>query len=187
VTAHAGDVSERLVKAIAHPLRHRILVAIQEAGEASPVEVAATLGQPLGRVSHHVRVLAGLGAVELVRTRPRRGAVEHFYRAAVMPWYDDEVWARLPLATRRAVFGSTLERLMQHISAAAERGGFDHVQAHVSYTALDLDDEGMDAVVALLNDTLAQLQVIQRESEERRGERPASLRTEVGLVLFERD
>jgi DNA-binding transcriptional ArsR family regulator len=74
MTASSDAAHARLLNAVAHPLRHRVLAAIDEAGEASPKEVAATLGQPLGRVGHHVRVLARSGAIELVRTEPRRGA-----------------------------------------------------------------------------------------------------------------
>lgn len=67
-------------KAVAHPLRARILAGL--AGEArSPNELAAEFDEPLGNVSYHVVVLRDLGMVELVDTAPRRGAVEHFYRA----------------------------------------------------------------------------------------------------------
>ncbi len=67
-------------KAVAHPLRARILETL--AGEArSPNELAAEFNEPLGNVSYHVVVLRDLGMVELVATAQRRGAVEHFYRA----------------------------------------------------------------------------------------------------------
>ena len=36
----------------------------------------------LRSVAYHVRVLKKLGCIELVETLPRRGAVEHVYRAA---------------------------------------------------------------------------------------------------------
>jgi len=185
VTAPAGSSEERLFKAIAHPLRHRILVAFDETGEASPNAIAGALGEPLGRVSHHVRVLARLGAIELVRTEPRRGALEHFYRAAVQPWFDDEALARLPPATRRVVIAQPLQRLMPDVSAAAKGSGFDHLQAHVSYTLLELDAEGMNAIAALLGETLDRVQAIKAETRARLGEAPAPLSTELGIVHFE--
>lgn len=61
-----------LLKALAHPLRTRVLELIVEREEASPVELARDLGQPLATVSHHTRVLRDLGCIELVRTE--RGA-----------------------------------------------------------------------------------------------------------------
>src|SRR3954451_15008353 len=80
-TRPAGGTSEaRVAKALAHPLRARIL---QRLGErvASPADLAAELGAPLGVVSYHVRMLSNYDCVELVRTEPRRGALQHFYRA----------------------------------------------------------------------------------------------------------
>lgn len=67
-------------KAVAHPLRARILEALAEESR-SPNELAAEFNEPLGNVSYHVVVLRDLGMVELVATAPRRGAIEHFYRA----------------------------------------------------------------------------------------------------------
>ena len=187
MAAPADEQQERLVKAISHPLRHRVLAAIDEAGEASPKAVAAALGVPLGRVSHHVRVLARLGAIELTRTEPRRGATQHFYRAAVSRYFDDEAAARLPRDTRRAVVAQYVQRLLGDAAAAAAGTGFDHRQAHLSYVLLDLDREGMDATAALLAETLERVQAIKAEAAERLGDRPPALRTEVGILHFERE
>lgn len=75
------DSSEpHVVKALAHPLRVRALaILVQRA--ASPSELADELGEPLGNVSYHVRLLYDHGLIELVSTTPRRGAIEHHYRA----------------------------------------------------------------------------------------------------------
>ena len=67
-------------KAVAHPLRARILEAL--AGEArSPNQLAVEFNEPLGNVSYHVVVLRDLGMIDLIDTVPRRGALEHYYRA----------------------------------------------------------------------------------------------------------
>lgn len=71
-------------KALAHPLRERILRALAE-GESSPGDLAETMGAPMGVVSYHMRMLRDYGLVELVRTEPRRGALKHFYRALWVP------------------------------------------------------------------------------------------------------
>lgn len=52
---------------------------ILSGGEAAPNDLVEGSGTTLGTVSFHVRVLADLGALTLVRTEPRRGAVAHFY------------------------------------------------------------------------------------------------------------
>ena len=70
----------RVQRAMAHPLRARILAALDGGEELSPVELARALSVSLGVVSYHVRVLAEAGVVELARTTPRRGAIQHHYR-----------------------------------------------------------------------------------------------------------
>lgn len=73
-----------IITALGHPLRARILARL-DMGEASPKEIAGELGEKLGNVSYHVRILARLGLIELVRETPRRGAVEHHYRSVPRP------------------------------------------------------------------------------------------------------
>jgi DNA-binding transcriptional ArsR family regulator len=43
----SNPLDRRLLKALAHPLRERILESITDRGEASPVELARELDQPL--------------------------------------------------------------------------------------------------------------------------------------------
>ncbi|MBS1895453.1 MAG: helix-turn-helix transcriptional regulator [Actinobacteria bacterium] len=67
-------------KAVAHPLRLAILETIgQLGGVASPNQIAGVLEEPLGNVSYHVKTLLEYDWLDLVKTEPRRGAVEHFY------------------------------------------------------------------------------------------------------------
>src|ERR687894_689189 len=99
-----NTVDTKLMKALAHPLRQQLLMALSER-VASPSELAEELGEPLGNVSYHVRMLVDLGCIELVSTTPRRGALEHHYKAVVRPFFDDDAYASLPVATRRALMG----------------------------------------------------------------------------------
>jgi DNA-binding transcriptional ArsR family regulator len=81
MTSHLHSLDPRLAKALSNDVRARALELL--AGEAtSPKLIAAELGVDLRRVAYHVRVLKKLGCIELVETLPRRGAVEHVYRAA---------------------------------------------------------------------------------------------------------
>lgn len=174
---------ERIIKAMANPLRWRLLLALDD-GVASPIQLSRRLAEPLGRVSHHIRVLHALEAVELVATEPRRGAVEHFYRAVVRPVFDDDVWAQLPRGTRRALFGEHLARIGGDVSRAAESGGFDHPRAHVSYIQLDLDDEGMDAVADVLIEAVERVTAIRAGAKKRLADGPARLQTELAILHF---
>ena len=181
-----GVLDERIVKAISHPIRHRVLVLLNDR-VASPNEIANEIGESLGRVSYHVRQLAEVGAIELVRTEPRRGAVEHFYRATARAWFSDADWALLPKTTRRGIFGQNLKRIGADVIAAADGNGFDHLQSHVSYTLLDLDEEGMTAVAELLTETLDKALQIHADAAARRLDSDEeSHPTELALLHFER-
>jgi DNA-binding transcriptional ArsR family regulator len=69
-----------LLAALAHPIRLAIMRTA--AGEFSPKTTADALGDvSLQLVSYHVRILRDAGLLTLTRTEPRRGALEHFYRA----------------------------------------------------------------------------------------------------------
>src|SRR4051794_32043864 len=114
-----GETSEaRIAKALAHPLRARIL---QRLGErvASPGDLAVELGAPLGVVSYHVRMLRDYDCVELVRTEPRRGALQHFYRATARPQLDDDQWRTLPAGLRRELAGETIQEVVDDLAAGA--------------------------------------------------------------------
>src|SRR6059058_5723954 len=103
-----GETSEaRIAKALAHPLRARIL---QRLGERvlAPSELATELDAPLGVVSYHVRMLREYDCVELVRTEPRRGALQHYYRATARPSLDEDQWKTLPSSLRKELSGETL-------------------------------------------------------------------------------
>jgi hypothetical protein len=132
-------------------------------------------------VSHHVRTLARIGAIELVRTRPRRGAVEHFYRAVVPAWFTDADWAMVPRSARQAISGQNLEQVVRHLTEAAA-AGFGHPRAYLGFVWLELDEQGMRELSELLTATLEQA----NEIEARSAERGAALRTELVLAHFER-
>jgi DNA-binding transcriptional ArsR family regulator len=184
------QIDQRLVTALSHPLRQRLLILLHKRGEASPRELADLTGERLGNVSYHVRVLHDTGCAELVRTEPRRGAIEHFYRATARPMLDDRQWAKLPASARRALFGQTLTDLWSDVMIAADGTGFDDEQAHVSRSHLDLDEIAWNELVDLLASVLDRGFDLQAETASRRGTRRAppgpERRVAMGLLLFER-
>jgi DNA-binding transcriptional ArsR family regulator len=174
-----------MLKAIAHPLRYEILVRIRERGEASPVGIARALEQPVGRISHHVRTLARLGAIRLVRTERRRGAIEHFYAAVRTTLVSDDDWERLPIETRDALVANRLRRLLGDAGAAAQSGGFADAWSHLSYVRCELDAAGIAAMGRLLEETLRGVMAIEAESAARSADEPRTP-TEVALLHFRR-
>jgi DNA-binding transcriptional ArsR family regulator len=163
-------LDERLAKALSHRLRVQILQRLDEAGEASPKELAEALGEPVGNISYHVRILRDFDCVELVRTEPRRGALAHFYRATVPPWLDDEQWAGLPVGFRRETLIRTLAEIVAEASTASQEGGFDGPEAHVSRVSLAVDPEGLTELTTLLDETLEAVRRIAAESARRPAE-----------------
>src|SRR2546423_2003592 len=138
---HDDVTDPRLGKALAHPLRIRIL-KILERRIASPSEIARELGVPLGNVAYHMRTLASLGFAHCVRKTPRRGVLEHHYRADALPNLSDEAWAHVPAIVKEAMLRDTLNDVSTHVNAAAATGGFNRSDAHLSRTELALDDQG---------------------------------------------
>ena len=91
-TPAKSPAPSQLLKALAHPLRRRILRAMSTSAPASPVGIARTLDAPLGDVAYHFRILDEHDVLNLVDTRQVRGAREHFYRSTVK-----SAWAKAAL------------------------------------------------------------------------------------------
>ena len=142
MTKTKTGVDQRLVRAIGHPLRLRLLTIFNER-VASPSDLAAELGEPIGNVSYHTRILARLGCVELVKTKQVRGAVEHYYRAVVRPVFSDDDWAELPLSIRKSLAGAVLTEIADDMGASANAGGFDRDEVHLSRTAAGARPAGL--------------------------------------------
>jgi DNA-binding transcriptional ArsR family regulator len=159
-------VDQRLVRAIGHPLRLRLLTIFNER-VASPSDLAVELGEPIGNVSYHTRILARLGCVELVRTKQVRGAVEHYYRAVVRPVFSDDDWAELPRSIRKSLAGAVLTEIADDIGAAANEGGFDRDDVHLSRTPLVLDEQGWQELNELLQGVVDQALEVQTQSAAR--------------------
>jgi DNA-binding transcriptional ArsR family regulator len=163
-----SDINDpRLIKALAHPLRVRILSILETRDMASPNEMADELGVSLGVMSYHVRRLHALGFLELVKRTPRRGAIEHHYRAKARPHVTDEGWAETPSIVKRAMVGASLQQITGFINAAASQGGFDRGDAHLSRTVVALDEEGWKELAGELARLMERVDELQDEALER--------------------
>jgi DNA-binding transcriptional ArsR family regulator len=180
----AGETSEaRIAKALAHPLRARIL---QRLGErvASPGDLAVELGAPLGVVSYHVRMLRDYDCVELVRTEPVRGALQHFYKATARPNLDEGQWRTLPTTLRSELIGETIQGLVGDLATAADAGQLEDPALVMTRTLLELDEKGWKKLNKLLARTHDQALAIAAESAARGSEEVFP--TEVGVLHFKR-
>jgi DNA-binding transcriptional ArsR family regulator len=163
----ASAVDSRLAKALAHPLRVQLLAALNQ-GVASPNELAKKLDEPLTNVSYHVRMLHDLGCIELVETEPRRGALEHYYRAVMRPFFGDREWKKLPQNARNSISDAVLQLVWDDAAAAIKDGSFDERDdRHLSRTVLALDEQGWQELQELVTGTLDRAMEIQAASASR--------------------
>jgi DNA-binding transcriptional ArsR family regulator len=156
----------RYLKALAHPLRIRILAMLAERS-ASPVQLTAKLDASLGTVAYHVRTLHSLGLVELVDTRQRRGATEHYYRARDHPRFSDAAWHGLPPVDKQRMLSALLQQMGQFVSASAAAGGFDRPDSHMTRTSLRLDEQGWKELAEATRKWLSDAERIGKAAAER--------------------
>jgi DNA-binding transcriptional ArsR family regulator len=175
-------IDQRIVKALAHPLRIRMLTVLNER-VASPSELAGELEEPIGNVSYHMRTLADLGMVELVRTEPRRGAVEHYYKAVERPHLPAQDWATLPPSVRRSFSDATSRQVLDDFTSAAKGGGFERDGARLHRLELKLDQKGWDELGKLLDDVSQRIDKIAAKAKDRKSDDKFS--SGAVLMLFE--
>lgn len=155
-----SEKEQTLGALLAHPLRSRCLTILAER-IASPNELSQELGAPLGTVSYHVTTLHKAGAVELVSEAPRRGAVEHYFRAVVQPCLDDEAFARLAPEKRSEFARQAFQLAMADASVALEAGTMGlRWDYHATRVPMVVDEPGWKELGLLFNETLEKVQAI---------------------------
>lgn len=182
-----GETDQRLFKALAHPLRFQALVILNER-IASPNELSKELNEGLSQVSYHVKVLLDADCIELVKTEPRRGAVEHYYRATSRAFLGDAEWAKVPASIKPGFSISLLKAIMADAVASLKAGTFDaRDERHLSSTPVKVDEEGWRDLAELLAETTERVVEIQTESARRmgkaKGEEP--IHATVAIMGFE--
>lgn len=160
-------VNQALVKSLAHELRAEILAILNER-MASPNELAKELGEGLSQVSYHVKVLKDYEVIRLVKTEPRRGAVEHYYRATSRAYLTDRDWHELPESVRVGMSADLFQAIVDDVVAAMEDETFDDREdRHLSWTPLMLDEQAWASLQKLLDDTLKQALKLNAEAAKR--------------------
>ena len=179
-------ITQQLAKALAHPLRVRILTSLHK-GVSSPNQLSQELDEPLGNVSYHVKTLLEYDCVELVKTEPRRGAVEHFYCATERAFFSAGDWEKIPASARKGISGSILETVGQDATEALMAGSIDaRSDSHITRTPLNLDDKGWSDVTKLLADTVAKALAIQEEATARLSKKKSdAIGTKLAIFHFE--
>ena len=181
--SHVTD--PRMVTALAHPIRVKILAALEHR-TASPSELAEQLGAPVANVSYHVRRLEALGVVKLEREARRRGAVEHYYRIETRPSIRGEAWAGAPELVQEAFLSAVLGNISTQVNEAAVAGGFGE-NCHVSRLPLTLDQKGYKELAGILEKLVDRVKGVEERALARLAKtgHEDEMRALAVLMLFE--
>jgi len=185
--AQAARATERkIAHAVIHPVRLDALSILYER-VASPKEIHRVLKVPLATVSFHVSELLADGAIELIKTEPRRGAVEHYYRANLRPEVSDEEWRALPKGSRRGIAATFLQAIVAESLASLRHGEMEvDDNLHLTWMPMRLDAQGHKEVAELQAEVLKRLVALKAESEKRLGDKITGPERIVTMLGFDR-
>jgi DNA-binding transcriptional ArsR family regulator len=175
----------RLVKALAHPLRIRIL-GILEQRSATPKELAELLDVQLENLSYHVRTLRDFGFIKLERQRMVRGAVEHRYGMVARPRITAAVWEQLPAIVREALAAASLDQIWDVVSRAAAQDKMSRPESHLARRVARLDEQGLADMSKVVGDAVDTLVEIEKQSARRlRKDHGTEIPTVLIAMLFD--
>lgn len=176
------SLDERIAKALNHPLRTQILVALNE-GVGSPRELVPVVGASLPTVSYHVRVLHKYGCIEIVNQEQVRGAVKTRYRATTRMLLDRENWDQLSRETRNGISMSAVGEVIDRASSAIEADTFDkRTDRSVITLKFDADEQAWSEAMDIIRDAYERLSDVEAEAANRSGEK---FRVTVSMLGYE--
>jgi hypothetical protein len=118
---------------------------------------------------------------------PRRGAVEHYYKATSKAFLTDRDWMQLPDSVKPGLSAEFVELTFGDAVRAIEEGTFDaRDDRHISRTPMVLDEQGCRDVLAILEHALDEVVRAQKKASTRlakSGEEGISFA--VGMLGFE--
>jgi DNA-binding transcriptional ArsR family regulator len=181
------SLNQRLIKALAHPLRVKILALLNDR-EWSPNELSAEVGEGLSQVSYHVKVLRDFEMIDMTRTEPRRGAVEHYYRAIERAYIPSEMARHIPKSGQRIIANDIIEAIDQDVGASAKSGKlYERDDSHVTFTPADLDEMGCAEANEIADEFVKRFLEIEANSANRRAngeDEGARVRVSAALLVY---
>jgi DNA-binding transcriptional ArsR family regulator len=162
-----GKIDRRLINAYAHPLRVEILHILSER-VASPIEMSKDLGEPIGTVAYHVKVLSKWDLIEEVNSEPRRGAVEHYFKSTPNSALGAIDWDGVPPGLRQNLAAASLATLVPQLITALEAETLENRDSSfLSWQPLTVDELGRKEVAEILGHVDARLKAVAKESRRR--------------------
>src|SRR5882757_8898597 len=162
-------IDQNLVRALAHPMRVRILEALQ-GRTASPTELAREFDESLGVVSYHANALLDVNCIEQVHTRPKRGTIEHFFTARPRSFIGHQDWRRAPRSVRAGVTSEALRTFVAKVGTAVDADTIDSREdTTLNWMPITVDDQGWRETAEVLDRALRELMAVAAASRERLG------------------
>jgi hypothetical protein len=161
----------RLSRAFGHRFREHLLAVFNER-ITSATEVGRDVGMEVPDFYKHITVLEELGCIEEVNLtraykKRQRGKHERFFRAKATILLDDRDWSRFPSSVKSDWMAMHIQAIWDDAVAAWREGAFRGGGPHVTWLPAVFDRRGWAEVMALLDEVLSRLIVIQRQSAER--------------------
>ena len=155
------------VKALAHPLRIRIIETLASSEPMTTKQVAELLGEKPTRLYHHVDLLEKAGLIQLTHTRKNRGTTEKYYEAIARQFRaaadlfsdessDDQIDALRPMI--HTVFDNTTSEMLRLIESHQPGDSLDDEGGVLSYIEMHLQQEQIEEAQQKLKDVLDLLQ-----------------------------
>lgn len=173
----AGTLTPSLARAVGHPLRVRIIAALDDGPRSLP-GLASLVQADQRAVARHARVLEHAGLV--ARSRSGRGVT---YRLASMTSFSDEEYGAIAGPTRQAGVAAALAHCHTAAVSALENGGFDRSDVHLSRTSVDVTEEQWRRLTSEFADLLDRIDEVKAEEDD--SSAPVT-RASAVLMLFER-
>ncbi len=155
------------VKALAHPLRVRIIETLASSKPMTTKQVAEVLGEKPTRLYHHVGLLEKTGLIQLTHTRKNRGTTEKYYEAIARQFragsdlFSDENSVEQVNALRPmiyTVFDNTTTELLRLIDSHQPGDSLEDDGGMLSFIEMHLPQEQIDEVQQKLKEVLDLLQ-----------------------------
>jgi hypothetical protein len=163
---------QALLAAYAHPLRVRILAAMNAPKRrTSPIRLAEDFGEDVSIVAYHFRELVALGLLKVVQENKRRGAIEKVHETTDIAIAWDEEWQRIPPVFKKHISALTARLGVEALGAAIDSGRFGARDDSVlAQDTMRVDEEAAVEALTVLSQATETLMSISARAEARLAE-----------------
>lgn len=181
-------MSPETAKALANPWRNRILAELHRRPMSPKLFVAEVGGPDISTIARHFRQLHEWGYLQIVEELSggqRRGSVEKVYRGVRRAHFTTPTWEQLPLEVRATCSVSMLDGLIDRINEAVAADTFDaETDRFLCWQTARFDRRSWKEFGSRLDETLALVERLERESEKRLVAGAEEVPAAIALLMF---